>query len=612
MKPKKKKKSFDIKDFFIKHTEKILVALLVPIACYIGYQGTLYEPLKWQPDELRKIADDADKTIKSSVRKAVDEEVIIRPYDTIAGWIKIGVKPDLYRTDTPWLPSLFPDKVKRAGLEPSQLFTVKDLRALTGLGAIAVNPQSEAAQNVGITTPQIGKRWVVITGLIPVKEQLNIYVDLFSSSMQPDPMRDFPMYRFYEVWRAEVKPGQTDDQLNWGDKPLKFLPDYLQNLALWGTPALDPVDPNYIAPGRFPMAYPLPPVEKKYGEEVAHPPLIPLLTDTQVEMNKELEKYHEKRIKNMFNVSEQDILEGNPFGPGGGMRGGEMGDTGMGPGRTTPRRKSSQDEEEDFKPVEVSNYLFRFFDFDVEPGKTYKYKVRLILENPNFQMQPQVLTDESIAKVRELKTDFSVPTNAVTVPLESRVLVTGVADSRSSWEDPTASVLAVHFKKEDGSEWAVPLNRVTRGSTINYPGRDATNHGIKSTPKPGGMEGIMEMPPEGTGNRRGQQRTPTRPPIPKAPADDESKEKINVLSDVCVLDIFGGQRLQFVGNVDSKTTDLRSPGKVVVLEPSGSLVIRDLSTDLQEVNTVKNPVAIQRGGMYGEGMYSEGMSTGGP
>jgi hypothetical protein len=602
MKPKRKK-GFDIKNFFVKHAEKVIVVLLIPVACYIGYQGTLYEPLKWQPDELRKIADEADKHIKESVRKAVDEEVIIRPYDTVAGWIKVGVKPDLYKTETQWIPSLFPEKIKRAGLEPSQLFAVKDLKAYTGLGAITINPQSDAAQAAAITTPQIGQRWTVLTGLIPVKEQLDIYVNLYSSSVQPDPMRDFPIYRLYEVERAQIEPGQTADQLKW--EKIDFLSDYLKNITLWGTTALDPVDPTYIAPGQFPMAYPLPPVDKKYGEEVAHPPSIPLLTDTQIKMNKEVEKYREKMLKNMFKVDARDFLEADPFSGGGGMSSESVG---MNRGSTsgTPRKKRGQEEEEeDFKPVEVSNYLFRFFDFSVEPGKTYKYRVRLILANPNYRMPPNVLTDENIAKKPVLETDFCTPTNTVTVPLESRVLVTNVADSRSAWEDPTASILAVHFDLSDGSEWCVNKDRITRGSTVNYPKQTGENYALANKPKTGSMsDGMSEPVMDGPSQKN------KKSPKPAAikPEDDESKKKIDVVSDVCVLDVFGGQRLTFVGNVDGKTQDLRSPGKMIVLEPSGNLVVHKVSTDLQEVNTVKNPVAVQRGGMYGEGMMGGGMS----
>jgi hypothetical protein len=517
----------------------------------------------------------------------------------VATWIKVGVKPDLYRTETQWMPSLFPEKIKRAGLEPSQLFAVKDLKAYTGLGAITINPQSDAAQAAGITTPQIGQRWTVLTGLIPIKEQLDVYVNLYSSSVQPDPMRDFPVYRLYEVERAQIEPGQTADQLKW--EKIEFLPDYLKNVTLWGTTALDPVDPTYIAPGQFPMAYPLPPVDKKYGEEVAHPPFIPLLTDSQIKMNKEVEKFREKQLKNMFKVDARDFLEADPFSGGGGMRSSEMGDNMSGSGNrggTSRKKRTQEEEEEDFKPVEVSNYLFRFFDFSVEPGKTYKYRIRLLLANPNYRMPPNVLTDESIAKEPILKTDFCPPTNAVTVPLESRVLVTNVADSRSAWEDPTASILAVHFDLSDGSEWCVNKDRITRGSTVNYPKQNGENFALANKTKTGTMGDGMssDMPMDGPPQRG---RKPPAKPAPAVKKDDESKKEIEVISDVCVLDVFGGQRLQFVGNVDGKTQDLRSPGKMVVLEPSGNLVIHKVSTDLQEVNTVKNPVAVQRGGMYG-------------
>lgn len=74
-----------------------------------------------------------------------------------------------------------------------------------------------------------------------------------------------------------------------------------------------------------------------------------------------------------------------------------------------------------------------------------------------------------------------------------------------------------------------------------------------------------------------------------------SKKTVEVRSDVSVVDMLGGQTMK---------NNLRSPGKILVLEPSGNLVIRDVADDMVEVEQLKHPVAAggMMGGMDG-GMY---------
>ncbi|MCA8995638.1 MAG: hypothetical protein KDA80_01590, partial [Planctomycetaceae bacterium] len=85
--------------------------------------------------------------------------------------------------------------------------------------------------------------------------------------------------------------------------------------------------------------------------------------------------------------------------------------------------------------VEGELLLFRYIDFDVEPGKTYRYRVRLVLNNPNFGKRiaeaggiPHVVEGETRV------TDWSEPTPPVLVEEEVQYFVSG---SR----EPTGRVL---------------------------------------------------------------------------------------------------------------------------------------------------------------------------
>lgn len=63
----------------------------------------------------------------------------------------------------------------------------------------------------------------------------------------------------------------------------------------------------------------------------------------------------------------------------------------------------------DFLVARRRYLLFRYFDFEVESGKAYRYRVRLTLRNPNFERTAEELAgaDMEIAKGEERETPWS-------------------------------------------------------------------------------------------------------------------------------------------------------------------------------------------------------------
>ena len=59
--------------------------------------------------------------------------------------------------------------------------------------------------------------------------------------------------------------------------------------------------------------------------------------------------------------------------------------------------------------------LFRFFDFTVEPGKHYRYRVSLLLWNPNWKVPPQYLARADLAKKWYVETEFSDPSDLFSI-----------------------------------------------------------------------------------------------------------------------------------------------------------------------------------------------------
>lgn len=61
--------------------------------------------------------------------------------------------------------------------------------------------------------------------------------------------------------------------------------------------------------------------------------------------------------------------------------------------------------------------LFRYFDFDVQPGYAYRYRVKLKLVNPNHERPVSEVVDRSVAEGEERWTDYSKASNAAVMPV---------------------------------------------------------------------------------------------------------------------------------------------------------------------------------------------------
>jgi hypothetical protein len=192
----------------------------------------------------------------------------------------------------------------------------------------------------------------------------------------------------------------------------------------------------------FPLTLPLPPLTgREWGAEATHPD-IPLAINTpplederaQAEAKAAEQQPAQNDANSPFGTANPTQGPGPAAGPGGfgpggfgpGRPGGEfqgvgpgfgprrmsygpeggpgMGGPGMGPGGRMPIGPGGPEGGGAFRggsgqaasqhttlPKGVDYYLLRFFDYSVEPGKRYKYRVKLVVHDPNFNMPPTVL-----------------------------------------------------------------------------------------------------------------------------------------------------------------------------------------------------------------------------
>jgi hypothetical protein len=275
----------------------------------------------------------------------------------------------------------------------------------------------------GVTSVQAGDKfrvlnYVVVTGLIPYRGQFELYHTAFTK-VQGQHV-DEPVYDKTELQRAELPPGQSTispddaDKLTWkaveADDATyeKYFKDWVQ-----GSPR-EVVNPKHLmdeGSNETPVFAALlgPLWHRDWGPEAAHPPEIRYLQPgTPPEADDEEEGTAGESTRTVAPPpmpGRQVFGRVDPRGEGRGPRGGNVPGAGRGAAvgvmtdlETIPKHK-----------------LFRFVDFTAEAGKTYVYRVRLVLENPNHQMDKKFLQSEDLRKEEFVFTPWSDPTQPVTM-----------------------------------------------------------------------------------------------------------------------------------------------------------------------------------------------------
>ena len=121
--------------------------------------------------------------------------------------------------------------------------------------------------------------------------------------------------------------------------------------------------------------------------------------------------------------------------------------------------------------------LFRYFDFTVEPGKQYRYRVKLWLTNPNFGVDDSQLTDEALQLRKELsttrmkdqfvKTPDSKPSDPVYISFDGE-LVAGQWTPAGPAKEPSVSVGVEQWTANDGARAQFVKGLVYRGQLVNF------------------------------------------------------------------------------------------------------------------------------------------------
>jgi hypothetical protein len=606
------KVSFDFntaKEFCVQHVEKFVFGGVILGLVVLAYGATTVPGRPFEPDDLVNAAQNAQNYIESTEAQAYRDatDFKVTPYSERAKGIRTPIEEDPYKLPTAFNKPIYEQDLKRG--EP-RVVPVAELRAAADHGMFNMSMPSDPTGQLSMGgSGTKGLRYVAVTGLLPVKEQREAFEEAFR--VMYDPRTDVPMYFFYGVERAEISDPADVANPTWTRinprKSLAMLRFFRS--AMGGSQDVHPmymhpvaripyIDPRFTVP----MAFPLPPLRNAVWEgEIAHPPEIPLaalmLDEDQPGIGEEGfpglpgEGAPTEGVDGLppgmadfpdFGGLGAAGAGGYPGGAGYEEEGGYGGYGGYGGGYGG----YSEDPEAAYGGgygyeeggvggplAEQAEYqLFRFFDFEVEQGKRYQYRVQVFLANPNFSKDVRYLDLPELADDKYLEAAASDPTEVVVVPRDSRLMAGPVKPGRITTE-PVADVVAISFKEEDGSETGGDFN-VTLGQFANLVGTITTRTDDLSGY--GGYGGYEEEGDEYSGYPDEESYEEYGAPAPRRPSDEEEGEEIHHNTEMLVLDIAGGNKLHRTAR------DLTEPGALLLRDPDGNLVVRDELDDQED------------------------------
>jgi hypothetical protein len=512
MKVKMKLDSARMKAFLIDHGEKIAVVVAACVLLYMTYSAFVVPRTDLKPG---KMSSDA-KSKYAAITNFEENKFVASEHDVVLPNPEYAVQvekamakidPDELAMVVPWNAPINETRVRRD--EPAY-YEPTDLRVAYNFGAVATK---------GEGSKYTGRQWVVVTGLVPYQQQVDEYKRLFDNALHKDPKLDTPQYATFAVQRAETTSAdQPDAELKWVDVDVVTI--YNEANAQFATERPDYTDKKYVDQAIADFCPPL--VGKQHGEEVVHVPEIP------------------------FGVSAapapgEPIVPAEPQAP---ATGGRLGLGAAAPKEAEPAPGAAAGQSPKVVAMPVTNKLFRFFDYTVEHGKTYRYRAKLALNNPNKDVYRRFLKNPDLAKGDTRETKWSEPSPASTTPPDFRILAGEAKVSASPSIEPKARVMIIRWVPQEGVEVAQEFI-VDRGTMLEFPDQAVT------VPAPGGR-----------GSPHGG--------------------SVTYDTDSLLIDVVGGDRLS-----DSRGRPFKGPSETLFMRADGQLAMRSAILGANEMDSYR-------------------------
>lgn len=176
----------------------------------------------------------------------------------------------------------------------------------------------------------------------------------------------------------------------------------------------------------------------------------------------------DQEMMSLFNESMQEVMEEDmadeglememmssmSMGSGGGFPGG------MSPGYPGGAARGGANRQQQQVVTIPQSLLFRFLDFSVVPGNAYRYRLRLKLQNPNFDRDPAELLDVSSREGKFRHTPWSEASTPAVVQEETHLFVEKVDDRRG------VSINAYQWMTDSGTYVSGLFEGLSRGEKV--------------------------------------------------------------------------------------------------------------------------------------------------
>lgn len=404
-----------------------------------------------------------------------------------------------------------------------------------------------SSSTTGSSTKEPGPQnaWFIAgSALLPHKVISESYREKLAEADGYLPIRDQPLYFNYEIQRAEVT-NKTVDQLE--DKDWIQIANRESDLKraafVWAGYAPELVHSDYRDVNL--TGYIPPVLINDYSSFAVHP-MIPKESRKELEQIEFLESQDDVEVDSAENTELADL--GSSTGMGMGMGGMDSGmdygdmdmdmDMGAGMGMSMGMGMSASMAMVEQDPVE--HKIMRFYDFarggdpkSPMPGRTYVYRIRYAVQDPNFPANPiqqpksSTLQGDVYTRVQELmkqavetkKRDFqrwspwSEPSPPATLPGFNDYFAGPVEQSKLRSFDvagrvvqyakspPKAKVLSLNHNVQFSASMPVWLDEITEGSALAAKGEleiiDPISLKVKKVPEAKALSGTTVIDLEG-------------------------------------------------------------------------------------------------------------------
>ena len=549
-----------MKSFFADHGEKLVFGIIVAVSAYIIYSGFSQDGLKSEPDDVRAAVTRAASVMDADTWAQVKAARHPEP-DTFkqqATEDTIDISSDDFAMEMPWHPVLQAQRQRR---QDPDLIAPLELEVRPGYGPLSVVERAGGSdlsnlinRGTSVNTRPLPDKYrekssssiggqniesrffVSVTGLVPVRQQQEMFKNALANAIEYEPERDTPKYLAIDVQRRETRANKQGDWVNLNSiRVMRLEP------KKWDGRADERADSGHVIST---LVMPLPPLTfRDISKWALHSKIPEAVEDDFTGRDGAADTPDEPEEVGLWDTD--GAVDDRP-------------EDGVDDRVVDDSRDSALPDNQ----LTVEYGLLRYFDFQVQSGRTYEYRVRFFLEDPNNPRNYQRPSDNACVddvivrrqgdpKKRHVESPWSDVSPQVRVPTGRSVYAgpvvapslmkvnSRISLPRRATDEPEATVMAVTWDPKESMDVpsAVP---VKRGSVVNQR-----------------MISVWAVDPAKRNIRR---------------LDDYSFS-----TNALVVDIAGGEVLERRGR-----EDIRAPGMVLLMDERGNLVFHNEVQDFED------------------------------